>query len=204
MKCRSCLPPSTSSPTFGNLILLPFFRPGLIGTSSIGSVLTTLPDSSYFTPLTLILFVAPLNRSSSESGSALSTVVTSGVASLLLPPPPIPDGNPPAPLGLERDPPPNERGAPPPKELKMSSNPSPAPLRANSAKMSSAFRNAKPPPPGPPVENWNDVPPPLGIPPKLKPPGMPPAPPKPPAPGPAPPDSGGGGAAPPRRRNSRP
>jgi hypothetical protein len=83
MKCRSCCPPSSWSPTPLNLILLPFFRPGLIGISRILSVKMRLPLSSNSLRLIFIFFLTPWNMSSSEMGSGFSTVVTSGVFSRL-------------------------------------------------------------------------------------------------------------------------
>lgn len=76
---KSCWPPSSWSPTPLKRILLPFLRPGLMGTSRTVSVVVRLPFSSNILRLIFIFLVTPANRSSSDSGSGRSTVVTSGV-----------------------------------------------------------------------------------------------------------------------------
>jgi hypothetical protein len=152
--------------------------------------------------LATTVLVVPLKISSSVSGRSFSTMVGSGVGARFA----LDDGKlAPAPGRLRKLPPPPPPPMPPSMEKMSSSNPPlPAPPPAdlvNSRKISSALLKLKPwvPPPGP-VEKWNvRVPPPLGMPPKLNPPGIPPL-----GPAPAPPPPPGDGAGPPRSRYSRP
>lgn len=227
IRCTSCRPPSSWSPTLLYLILDPVRRPALMLASSVTSITVRFPLASNALLFVVTFFEVPLNNSSSVSGSSFSTTVGSGVAARARdcgkprgPPPapaPPPPPAPPLVLKLRGPPPPN-----PPFNMEnngssSSSMPAPPPIPgippmpplalAKFLKISSAELNRNPPPPPPappgPVEKWNDrEPPPPGMPPNEKPPGIPPAPngepPGPPPPAPAPPP--GEGAGPPRRR----
>lgn len=122
--CKSCCPPSSRSPRFLNLNLVPFLRPGFTSISQTVS-------RRFFLFLTFIFLCVPLNSSSRVTGRCFSTTLFSeigggvrglGVYHVSL-------------MGPEA---PNISSKP-------SVPPKPAWLRRNSADIESGLENEKPP-----------------------------------------------------------